>query len=137
MDRGSSKHSPRIDDQMRKETEALEQGSPVEPRASESRQMEPAGEHEPVIRSRPHLSDESLREGVLSGAEVDERSELARYLVRRPLFPARRWTLVSTAIQQNAPEELVRKLEDLPDGTFKSFEDVWEALGGQLERRAG
>jgi hypothetical protein len=48
MDRGSDKHSPRLDDEMEHETSSMTQGSPIEARADEARQKEPAGDEEPT-----------------------------------------------------------------------------------------
>lgn len=46
MERGSAKHSPRLDDEMDKETSSLTRGAPIEARADESRMKEPAGDDE-------------------------------------------------------------------------------------------
>lgn len=48
MDRGSDKHSPRVDDEMDRETSSMTQGSPIEARADEARMKEPAGDDEPT-----------------------------------------------------------------------------------------
>jgi hypothetical protein len=48
MDRGSDKHSPRLDDEMDHETSSMTQGSPIEARADEARKKEPAGDEEPT-----------------------------------------------------------------------------------------
>lgn len=48
MERGSDKHSPRLDDEMDHETRSMTQGSPIEARADEARMKEPAGEEEPT-----------------------------------------------------------------------------------------
>ena len=48
MDRGSDKHSPRLDDEMEQETRSMTQGSPIEARAREERMKEPAGDDEPM-----------------------------------------------------------------------------------------
>lgn len=47
MERGSDKHSPRLDDEMELETSSLTRGSPVESRSDESRMKEPPGDEEP------------------------------------------------------------------------------------------
>jgi hypothetical protein len=48
MERGSDKHSPRVDDEMERETRSMTQGSPVEARSEESRMKEPPGDGEPA-----------------------------------------------------------------------------------------
>jgi hypothetical protein len=48
MERGSHKHSPRVDEEMERETRSLTQGAPVEARSDESRMEEPAGDEEPA-----------------------------------------------------------------------------------------
>jgi hypothetical protein len=48
MDRGSDKHSPRLDDEMEHETSSMTQGSPIESRTDEARMKEPAGDEEPT-----------------------------------------------------------------------------------------
>ena len=48
VERRSDKHSPRADEELQKETQSLEQGSPIEVRAEESREQEGPGEGEPI-----------------------------------------------------------------------------------------
>ena len=48
MERGSAKHSPRVDEEMDKEISSLTRGSPIEARAEEFRMKEPAADDEPV-----------------------------------------------------------------------------------------
>ncbi|MEW6471207.1 MAG: hypothetical protein AB1679_02965 [Actinomycetota bacterium] len=48
MERGSDKHSPRLDEAMDEETRSMTQGSPIESRSEEARMKEPSGEDEPV-----------------------------------------------------------------------------------------
>jgi uncharacterized protein DUF2795 len=40
------------------------------------------------------------------------------------------------AQREHAPDEVLRWLERLPEGRYPNFEAVWEALGGQPERRS-
>jgi Protein of unknown function (DUF2795) len=118
-DRGSDKHGSRIDEEMKHETRGLEQGAPVEPRAEESRQQEPAAEGEMAPDARPDV--ETLAEA---------RAELARHL-EPSVFPAAKESLLESASSQGAPNAVIGTLQRLPDGkTFRTFEEVWEALGG-------
>lgn len=48
MERGSAKHSPRLDEEMEKETSSITRGSPIEARGQEFRMKEPAGDDEPT-----------------------------------------------------------------------------------------
>ncbi len=48
MERGSDKHTPRLDDELDHETRSMTQGSPIEARADEERMKEPAGDDEPT-----------------------------------------------------------------------------------------
>ena len=48
MERGSAKHSPRVDEEMEKEVSSLTHGAPIEARSQESRMKEPAGDDELV-----------------------------------------------------------------------------------------
>jgi len=122
-DRGSTKHSPRVDEVMRRETESLVRGSPVEARADESRMMEPGGEGEPRPDAR------------LSVDDIELRSMLA-VSVRPGAFPADRARLLTVAREENAEEWVVTWLETLPESVeFPTVEAVWEALGGRRERR--
>jgi hypothetical protein len=52
MERGSDKHSSRVDDEMEKETSSVTHGSPVESRADEARMKEPPGDEEPMPEDR-------------------------------------------------------------------------------------
>ncbi len=111
------------------------QGSPVESRASEAREQEGPGEGDVTPDARltgdRGLTDEhaSLRDD-----EIEERSDLARHL-EGSVFPASRDSLVASARRMHAPEHLVDRLSELPDGTYSHNEAVWEALGGRKEPR--
>lgn len=48
MERGSDKHSARVDDEMERETSSLTRGSPIESRSDESRMKEPPGDEDPT-----------------------------------------------------------------------------------------
>ena len=48
MERGSDKHSPRVDDEMANETSSITKGPPIEARADEARMKEPAADDEPT-----------------------------------------------------------------------------------------
>jgi hypothetical protein len=136
MDRGSDKHSPRIDDGLAHDTRPLTQGSPMESRADEARQQEGAADDEPTTDAllsgdvHPGQSQEAL----LDHDEAEARSRIATYL-RPSIWPADRAALVACAEDLNAPPDVIRELSRLPEGTFTHTEAVWEALGGKVETR--
>jgi len=79
--------------------------------------------------------DDETPSGALDEESVRDRSELARHL-RGSIFPADRAAVVACAIDEDAPVELVDALRALPDDeVFLNVEGVWEALGGERERR--
>ena len=51
MERKSEKHNPRLDDEMKHETESLVRGAPVEARAEEFREQEGPADDEPTPQS--------------------------------------------------------------------------------------
>jgi hypothetical protein len=123
MERGSDKHSPRLDDQMAHETSSLSTGAPVEARAQEWRTQEGAADGEPEV------------DAVLTHSEVEERSDIARFL-ELSAFPADRGTLLSVAERNQAPDAVLHRLQSLPEGQgFENVQQVWEALGGGRESR--
>jgi Protein of unknown function (DUF2795) len=120
MERGSDKLNPRVDAELQQETEGMERGAPVEPRAEEFRKQEEGAEDQPAPDARPE------QEG-----PVEARSDLARHL-EPSAFPADRDRLLTAAREQEAPDHLIGLLSGLPEGrTFENVEEVWEALGGE------
>ena len=131
MERGSDKHSPRVDEELDHETRSLQQGAPVESRVEEFREQEGPGEDQPTPESR--LSEG--RTGSLDLDDAEARSDIARYL-DPSTFPADRDGLVANAESNNAPEVVLERLKALPGGrTYDALPDVWAALGGTVEHR--
>jgi len=123
VERGSTRHSAQLDDELQKETESIVRGAPVEARADEWRAMEPPGDDEPTPSAR------------IGSDEVELRSLLAISL-RPSAFPGNRDRLISVAEEENAEGRILSWLEALPDDVeFATVEDVWEHLGGRYERR--
>ncbi len=133
--RGSDKHSARVDDQLEHDVRSMLQGSPVESRASEAREQEGPGEGDatPDVRLtgdwRSINEEESLRPD-----EIEERADLARH-IEGSIYPADRDALVASARRMNAPQKIIDRLSRLPDGVYSHTEAVWEALGGRREPR--
>ena len=131
MERGSDKHSPRVDEQLDHDTRSLQQGAPVESRVEEHREQEGPGEDLPTPQARLHEE----RSGSLDLDDAEARSEIARFL-DPSAFPADRDGLVANAEANNAPEVVLERLRALPGGTtYDALPDVWAALGGTVEHR--
>lgn len=113
MDRGSDKQAPRMDDEMKRETESFERGAPVESRVEEHR----------IVESATEAPDE----GGLD--EARSRGEVGRFL-ERSTFPADRSAIIAGARDAGATDTVLHQLEGLPDDvTFRSVEEVWDRLG--------
>jgi hypothetical protein len=135
MERESSKHGPRLDEEMKKEVESITRGAPVESRAQEGREKEPSGEDQPEVREGPITTSNDQSDRALDSEEIEDRSNIARFL-DQVVFPADRRSLLSNAKEHHAPEKIVGQLQQLPGGTqFENVQAVWEALGGHAEER--
>ena len=136
MERGSDKHSPRIDESLEHDTRSLIQGNSGEARADEGRLQEGAADDEPTTDAllTGDLHPEQTNDALLDHDEAEARSRLAAHL-RPSIWPADREALVDCAHELNAPPDIIDQLRRLPDGTFSHTEAVWEALGGRVETR--
>ena len=134
MERGSTQHGPRVDDELERETRSLVQGAPVESRVEEGFEKEGPADGEPVPDARI-AGDRPPPVPAMSRDEVEARSELARHLEPHR-FPARPAELVAMATEQHAPDDMVISLARLPDRTYDTVGEVWVALGGHHETRA-
>jgi Protein of unknown function (DUF2795) len=129
--RDSSKHSPRLDDELKKEIGSLVHGSPAESRKEEWREQEGGadGEREPSSRTGDPYA--------LGPDTETARAELSRHM-RLSAFPGDRDALLAEAEENNAPEPVLQALRRLPEGQqFETVYDVWEALGGAIEHVSG
>ena len=133
MERGSTQHGPRLDDELERETRSLVQGAPVESRVEEGFEKEGPADGEPVPDARI-AGDRPPPVPAMSRDEVEARSELARHLEPHR-FPARPAELVAMAAELHAPEDMVISLARLPDRTYETVGEVWVALGGHHEER--
>ena len=123
-ERGSTQHSPRVDEELHKETASLLRGSPVEARAEEWRLMEPPADGEPLPDARVSVDDVELR-------------SLLAVSLRPSAFPGDRARLLEVAEEEHAEARILEWLGSLPETqTFVNVETVWEALGGAHEQRA-
>ena len=127
MERTTQKHNPRVDDELKHETEPLVR-SGAESHVEEFREQEPPGDNEP--EARYSLDDETW--GRLGSDAVSARRELSRHLPNA--FPADRDALLAKAESENAPQETLDALRRLPAGrTFENVYDAFETLFGPVE----
>ncbi|MEW6155120.1 MAG: DUF2795 domain-containing protein [Actinomycetota bacterium] len=119
MERGSDKHGPRLDEELKHVTRSIVRGAPVEARADERREQEGPADGDPTPDSRVRGPD--------ADQEVELRADLARYLAPS-VFPARTGEVVESARENHAPQWVVRSLEALADDRFENVRQVWEAV---------
>ncbi|MEV4200491.1 DUF2795 domain-containing protein [Micromonospora globbae] len=134
MERGNSKHGPRLDEQLSQEVHGLVQGPGTGgSRVDEARVPEPAGEDQPEATTAPAGE---LRTGApkgMSSQDVEQRSRLGRFITMNAL-PGDRETLIANARDNDAPDDIIAALQTLPDGTrYQTVSEVWAALGNKNE----
>jgi hypothetical protein len=131
LERGSDKHSPRVDEELEHETRSLEQGAPVESRVEEHREQEGPGDDQPT----PGAMVNEPGSGSLDLDDAEARSDIARF-IDPSTFPTDREGLIETAEANNAPAAVLERLQAVPGGrTYQGLPDVWAALGGTVEHR--
>lgn len=129
MERGSSKHSPRVDDELEHEVQGMMKAERPT-RAEEWMEPEPAGEDQP---DPGRLGEPADRQPApppgMTNDEVDLRSQLAAHL-HRTIFPADVSGLLDALADTNAPDRLVQLVRQLPTGTvYDTLADTLAALG--------
>jgi hypothetical protein len=128
----STKHSPRVDEELEHEIQGMLKAE-RSTRAEEWREVEPQAEGDPDIDSSPAGT---LVGGVPEGMTEDAvvaRAELARWLDRAD-FPSTGPQLVEAARDHRAPDAVVAELQKLPDGdSYERIGDVVRALGYPTE----
>ncbi|WP_433532469.1 DUF2795 domain-containing protein [Micromonospora sp. CA-263727] len=134
MDRGSSKHAPRVDEQMSQEVSGLVQGPGTGgSRVDESRVPEPAGEDQPEATTAPAGDLRSGTPQGMTSEDVEARSRLGRFITMTAL-PGDRTTLLANARDNEAPADVLAALERLPaDTSYQTVSEVWAALGHRNE----
>lgn len=133
MERGSNKHSPRVDEQLDHDTRSLRQGAPVESRVEEHREQEGPGEDQPTPDAR--LTGGRATAASLDLDDAEARADIARFLTPSA-FPADREALLADAEGNHAPATVVERLQALPAGrAYENVQDIWGALGGTVEHR--
>ena len=128
MDRGSSKHSPRVDEQMSQEVRGIVQGT-AGSRAEEWKMAEPSGEDQPQVSLVP--GEENVR-GEPNGVGSPQGEAFSRFgtYIGRSAFPGDRDALEKSARDLEAPDDVLDALRTLPPGTtYQNVAEVWHALG--------
>jgi hypothetical protein len=121
IERGNSKHGPRLDEQMEGEVRGVVPGG-VDPRAEEWHQTEPG-------------SDRTGAPPGMTPAEVARRSNLGRF-VPMDALPGRRDEVIEGARRMTAPDAVIEELKRLPaDKEFETVSQIWAALGHHNEAR--
>lgn len=132
MERGSDKHSPMRDEQLKHETEGLVR-SGRSTHAEEWKDPEPSGEDQPDSDAVP---DGTLHGGTPNGMtdeDVEGRAEIATYL-GKDSYPMVREQIINLAIDRQAPTRVVDLVRRLPSGReFHNVNEVWAAVGGHVE----
>ncbi|HWH00026.1 MAG TPA: DUF2795 domain-containing protein [Pilimelia sp.] len=133
MERGSTKHSPRLDEEMAQEVRSHLQGGVAGSRAQEWHEPEPSGEDQPAVTQIPAGERPGGAPGALTGAQVEQRSRIGRFLGLSAL-PGDRAGLLAAARANQAPDDVLSALADLPaEGTFRTVNEIWAALGHPVE----
>lgn len=132
MERESTKHGRRIDEELHHETASILQGSPVVGKTRDDlRQEDPDEGLDVEGEIRPDIPDLSE----VTGPEADARAELAR-AVAGARFPADRAELIAAAQHTDAGDTVFAALSQIPENErFANVQAIWERLGGHREHR--
>ncbi|MFL6127814.1 MAG: DUF2795 domain-containing protein [Mycobacteriales bacterium] len=133
MDRGSNKHSPRVDEELGHEAEGMMRAERPT-RAQEWKEPEPAGEDQPDPGA---LGEPAHRQPApppgMTVTEVALRSELGARLTRAA-FPNDVSGLLGHLVDTDAPDRLRQLVRQLPSGrVFENVGEVFQALGFHQE----
>ena len=131
MERGSDKHSARMDDALDAEVSGLMR-SGHDSRADWN-SPEPSGEDQPDVDLAPNGTlAGGLPEG-MTEQDVERRSELAGYLGR--VWPATSEQILAVATENGAPDAILNPLRGLPPGhSFENLQELFVVVsGGHVE----
>ena len=129
MDRGNAKHGPNRDDAMAHDVQGYMR-SGRDTRAEDWKSPEPPVDD---LLEPPDVGiwrlDADSRSG-MSHQDVEERSELARWL-GRAVFPAGRDEVIDHLRAQYAPDRVIAEVVGVsPDARFGSAGQLWRAVRG-------
>ncbi|MEU6714235.1 DUF2795 domain-containing protein [Nonomuraea sp. NPDC046802] len=131
--RGSDKHSARLDDQQKHETEGLIRGcGPTHAEEWKDPEGMPAP-GEGLRQSYPPGHEPGTPPGITQRG-VDIRSDLAKWL-SDARWPANKHDLARHAERVGAPDLVLDMVASLPERRFKNVADVAKALGLGVEIR--
>jgi hypothetical protein len=128
MERGSSKHSPRVDEQMASEVQGTVRGI-AGGRAEEWKMAEPSGEDQPQVSLVP---EEEIVRGEVTGVGSQSGEAFSRFgsYIGMSALPGDREALLKSAGDLEAPDDIVELLNQLPpDTTYRNLAEVWHTLG--------
>jgi hypothetical protein len=129
MQRGSDRHGQRLDEELGREAAGVRTGSSAT-HAEEDHSAEPSGEDQPDVERAPEGTMGGGASEGLTAEQVEQRSEIARWLDRSH-YPAVREVLIGDAIDNHAPDAVIAALKRLPSGReYANTEALWEALTG-------
>ena len=132
MERGSDKHSARMDDALEAEVRGM-MTSGHDTHAEEWKSPEPSGEDQPAVDLS---ADGTLHGGVPEGMtaeDVEGRAELASFLGKE-IWPAEGVQVKALLVETRAPDRVVDLCRDLPDGrVYDNVAEVWVDLTGHKE----
>jgi hypothetical protein len=98
-------------------------------RAEEWRDAQAPAEGEPKVAWTPNTPEQPGTPAGMSNQDVEDRSELARYL-GKDVWPADRDALVAKAEENSATDAVLGRLRRLPAGKeFTNIQDVSQELG--------
>lgn len=132
MERGNSKHGPRVDEEMSREVSGTVQGT-AGSRAEEWRTPEPAGEDQPEATTVPTGDTRAGTPRGMSTDDVEQRSRMGRFISLSAL-PGDRVALRRNAEENEAPADILAQLDRLPaEVEYQTVSEVWAALGNSNE----
>ena len=132
MERGSDKHSPRADDELAHEVQGMMKAG-RSTHMEEWNDPEPSGEDQPDVDRDPGATLQGAVPDGMTPDDVERRSALAQAL-GKDVYRATGAALVERARENDATEDVLRTLEQLPSNqTFENMQDVWMTLGGGIE----
>ncbi|HEY8534488.1 MAG TPA: DUF2795 domain-containing protein [Micromonospora sp.] len=128
MERGNSKHAPRVDEAFLREVESTVHGT-AGSRVEEWYEAEPSGEDQPGTTAITPPGHRTGSPQGMTSEDVEQRSRLGRYISLSAL-PGDRTVLRRNAEENEAPDDILAQLDQLPENTtFETVSQIWAALG--------